>query len=162
MFEKKKKSFTVDEIKRKLEQYCVYQDRCHKELEQKMRDYELIPEAKEMILLSLMQDNFLNEERFAKSFARGKFRIKSWGKQRITRELKFRDISAYNIKTALKEIDEQAYLNTIYSITEKRSTSISETNNYKKKKKLIDFLMRKGFENKLIFKTVNDVLDEFI
>ena len=162
MFEKKKKSFTVDEIKRKLEQYCVYQDRCHKELEQKMRDYELIPEAKEMILLSLMQDNFLNEERFAKSFARGKFRIKSWGKQRITRELKFRDISAYNIKTALKEIDEQAYLNTIYSITEKRSTSISETNNYKKKKKLIDFLMRKGFENKLIFKTVNDVLDESI
>jgi len=162
MFEKKKKSFTVDEIKRKLEQYCVYQDRCHKELEQKMRDYELIPEAKEMILLSLMQDNFLNEERFAKSFARGKFRIKSWGKQRITRELKFRDISAYNIKTALKEIDEQAYLNTIYSITEKRSTSISETNNYKKKKKLIDFLMRKGFENELIFKTVNDVLDESI
>ncbi|MEN8835027.1 MAG: regulatory protein RecX, partial [Polaribacter sp.] len=160
MFEKKKKSFTVDEIKRKLEQYCVYQDRCHKEVEQKMRDYELIPEAKEIILLSLMQDNFLNEERFAKSFARGKFRIKSWGKQRITRELKFRDISAYNIKTALKEIDEQAYLKTIYSITEKRSTSISETNNYKKKKKLIDFLMRKGFENELIFKTVNDVLDE--
>ncbi|WP_296634158.1 regulatory protein RecX [Polaribacter sp.] len=160
MFEKKKKSFTVNEIKRKIEQYCVYQDRCHKEVKQKMRDYELIPEAKEMILLSLMQDNFLNEERFAKSFARGKFRIKSWGKQRITRELKFRDISAYNIKTALKEIDEQAYLKTIYSITEKRSTSISETNNYIKKKKLIGFLMRKGFENELIFKTVNDVLDE--
>lgn len=160
MFEKKKKSFTVDEIKRKLEQYCVYQDRCHKEVEKKMRDYELIPEAREMILLSLMQNNFLNEERFAKSFARGKFRIKKWGKQRIIRELKFKDISAYNIKTALKEIDEQAYLNTIYRITEKRSTTISETNNYKKKKKLIDFLMRKGFENELIFKTVNDVLDE--
>lgn len=162
MFEKKKKSFTVDEIKRKLEQYCVYQDRCHKEVELKMRDYELIPEAKEMILLSLMQDNFLNEERFAKSFARGKFRIKNWGKQRIIRELKFKDISAYNIKTALKEIDEQAYLNTVYAITEKRSNSISETNNYKKKKKLIDFLMRKGFENELIFKTVNDVLEESI
>lgn len=162
MFEKKKKSFTVDEIKRKLEQYCVYQDRCHKEVELKMRDYELIPEAKEMIFLSLMQDNFLNEERFAKSFARGKFRIKNWGKQRIIRELKFKDISAYNIKTALKEIDEQAYLNTVYAITEKRSNSISETNNYKKKKKLIDFLMRKGFENELIFKTVNDVLEESI
>lgn len=62
------KVFTVDEIKRKLEQYCVYQDRCHKEVEQKMREYNLIPEAKEMILLSLLQDNFLNEERFAKSF----------------------------------------------------------------------------------------------
>jgi len=151
------KIFTVDEIKRKLEQYCVYQDRCHKEVEQKMREYNLIPEAKEMILLSLLQDNFLNEERFAKSFARGKFRIKHWGKQRIVRELKFRDISSYNIKTALKEIDEQEYLKTIYSITEKRNEAISEPNIYKRKRKLIDFLMRKGYENELIYKTVDEV-----
>jgi regulatory protein len=140
----KKKSFTVDEIKRKLENYCVYQDRCHKEVEQKMWEYQLIPEAKEMILLSLMKDNFLNEERFAKSFARGKFRIKSWGKQRIVNALKFKDISAYIIKTALKEIDEVAYIETIYRI--------------KRKKKLIDFLMRKGFESDLIYKTVNEVV----
>ena len=151
------KVFTVDEIKRKLEQYCVYQDRCHKEVEEKMREYNLIPEAKEMILLSLLQDNFLNEERFAKSFARGKFRIKHWGKQRIVRELKFRDISSYNIKTALKEIDEQDYLKTIYSITEKRNEAISEPNIYKRKRKLIDFLMRKGYENELIYKTVDKV-----
>ena len=156
----KKKSFTVDELKRKLENYCVYQDRCHKEVEQKMREYNLIPEAKELILLSLMKDNFLNEERFAKSFARGKFRIKSWGKQRIVRELKFRDISAYNIKTALKEIEENEYLETIYRITENRNNVISESNIYKRKKKLIDFLMRKGFENELIFKTVNEVVTE--
>ncbi|MEN8745749.1 MAG: recombinase RecX, partial [Polaribacter sp.] len=71
----KKKSFTVDQLQRKLEQYCVYQDRCHKEIEQKMRDYNLIPEARELILLRLMKDNFLNEERFSKSYARGKFRI---------------------------------------------------------------------------------------
>ena len=154
-----KKVFTVDEIKRKLEQYCVYQDRCHKEVEQKMREFSLIPEAREMILLSLMQDNFLNEERFAKSFARGKFRIKNWGKQRIVRELKFRDISAYNIKTALKEIDEQEYLNTIYRITENRNEVIKEPNPYKKKKKLIDFLMRKGFESELIYKVVNEVVN---
>ena len=154
----KKKSFTVHEIKRKIEQYCVYQDRCHKEVEQKMREYNLIPEAKEMILLSLMQDNFLNEERFAKSFARGKFRIKSWGKNRISRELKARDISAYNLKTALKEIDEDEYLKTIYRITENRNDVISEPNIYKRKKKLIDFLIRKGFENDLIYKTVNEVV----
>lgn len=152
------KVFTVEEIKHKLEQYCVYQDRCHKEVEQKMREYNLIPEAKEMILLSLMQNNFLNEERFAKSFARGKFRIKKWGKQRIVNELKFKDISAYNIKTALKEIDGEEYLQTIYNITEKRNESINETNPYKRKKKLIDFLLRKGYENELIYKTVNEVL----
>ncbi|WP_435416439.1 regulatory protein RecX [Polaribacter aestuariivivens] len=153
-----KKSFTVDEIKRKIEQYCVYQDRCHKEVEQKIRDYNLIPEAREMILLSLMKDDFLNEERFSKSFARGKFRIKSWGKQRIVRELKFRDISAYNIKTALKEIDESEYIETIYRITENRNEVISESNIYKRKKKLIDFLMRKGYENELIYKVVNEVV----
>jgi regulatory protein len=152
------KIYTVHEIKRKIEQYCVYQDRCHKEVEKKMKEYNLIPEAKEMILLSLMKDNFLNEERFSKSFARGKFRIKSWGKQRIVRELKFRDISAYNIKTALKEIEEEEYIKTIYRITENRNNVISEPNTYKRKKKLIDFLMRKGFENELIFKTVNEVV----
>jgi len=154
----KKKSFTVDEIKRKLENYCVYQDRCHKEVEQKMWDYHLIPEAKEMILLSLMKDDFLNEERFAKSFARGKFRIKNWGKQRIVNALKFKDISAFTIKTALKEIDEVAYIETIYRIAENRNEVIKETNIYKRKKKLIDFLMRKGFESDLIYKTVNEVV----
>ncbi|MGY0407772.1 MAG: regulatory protein RecX [Polaribacter sp.] len=154
----KKKVFTVDEIKRKLEHYCVYQDRCHKEVEQKMRDYNLILEAKELILLSLIKDNFLNEERFSKSFARGKFRIKNWGKQRIIRELKFRDISAYNIKTALKEIDEAAYIETMYRITENRNTVISEPNQYKRKKKLIDFLIRKGFENELIYMVVGEVV----
>jgi len=139
----KKKSFTVDEIKRKLENYCVYQDRCHKEVEQKMWEYQLIPEAKEMILLSLMKDNFLNEERFAKSFARGKFRIKNWGKQRIVNALKFKDISAFTIKTALKEIDEVAYIETIYRITENRNEVIKETNIYKRKKKINRFFNAK-------------------
>ena len=153
-----KKVFTVQEIKRKLEQYCVYQDRCHKEVEQKMREYNLIPEAKEMILLSLLKDNFLNEERFAKNFARGKFRIKHWGKQRIVQELKQRDISAYNIKSALKEIDEQEYLKSIFEIAEKRNDTIKEPNHFKRKKKLIDFLLRKGYETDLIFRTVDAIL----
>lgn len=156
----KKQSFTVEEIKRKIEQYCVYQERCHKEVEQKLREFTLIPEAKEQILLSLLQDNFLNEERFAKSFARGKFRIKHWGKQRIVRELKFREISAYNIKTALKEIDENEYLQTIQTITEKRNQIITEPNSYKRKQKLIGFLQRKGYEMYLIYKTVDAVLEE--
>ena len=153
-----KKSYTVQEIQQKIAQYCVYQDRCHKEVEEKIKSFDLIPEAREMILLNLMKDNFLNEERFAKSFARGKFRIKHWGKNLIVNELKMRDISAYNIKTALKEIDEKEYLKTIYTITEKRNTIISETNHYKRKKKLIDFLLRKGFETDLIFKVVDEVL----
>ena len=100
-----------------------------------------------------MQHNFLNEERFSQSFARGKFRIKSWGKQRIVQELKFRNISSYNIKTALKEIDEKEYIKTIYRITENRNNTISETNIYKRKKQLVIdffFLEKSSFCN-LIF-----------
>ena len=154
-----KKSFTVDEFQKKMEHYCVYQDRCHQEVERKMGEYQLIPEAQEKILLHLMQHNFLNEERFSKSFARGKFRIKNWGKQRIVRELNFRNISSYNIKTALKEINEEDYLQTIYRITENKNNNISEKNIHKRKKKLTDFLLRKGFEYDLIFKTVKDIIN---
>ena len=121
-----KKYFSIEEIKRKLERYCVYQDRCHKEIETKLKEFVLIEEAKNQIILHLLEHNFLNEERFSKSFARGKFKIKNWGKQRIIRELKFRDIYEYNIKTALKEIDEQEYLSTIYTIADKRNTFINE------------------------------------
>ncbi|CAM1355997.1 regulatory protein RecX [Tenacibaculum halocynthiae] len=153
-----KKIFTVDEIKRKIEFYCVYQDRCHKDVEKKIREYNLIPEAREYILLHLLEHNFLNEERFSKSFARGKFRIKKWGKQRIVRELKQREISSYNIKTALKEIDEQDYITTLYSLIEKKNNFSSETNLFKKKKKIIDHLLYKGFETNLIFEAVNEVV----
>ena len=150
-----KKSFTVDELQKKMEYYCVYQDRCHQEVERKMTEYELIPEAKEKILLHLMQHNFLNEERFSKSFARGKFRIKNWGKQRIIRELKIKNISSYNIKTALKEIDEELYVKTIEKIAISKNNTIKESNLFKKKKKIYDYLYRKGYESSLILETIS-------
>ncbi|APG66134.1 recombinase RecX [Tenacibaculum todarodis] len=153
-----KKSFTVEEIKRKIEHYCAYQDRCHKEVEAKLKEYSVIPEARELILLSLMNDNFLNEERFSKSFARGKFRIKKWGKQRIVRELKFKDISAYNIKTALKEIDEVEYINSFNELAEKRLKQITETDIYKKRKKLADYLLYRGWESSLVYAKINELI----
>lgn len=150
-----KKSFTVDELQKKMEYYCVYQDRCHQEVERKMTEYELIPEAKEKILLHLMQHNFLNEERFSKSFARGKFRIKNWGKQRIVIELKIKNISSYNIKTALKEIDDELYIKTIEKIAASKNNTIKESNLFKKKKKIYDYLYRKGYESSLIQETIS-------
>ena len=152
----KKQVVSIEEVQRKLESFCVYQDRCHKEVERKLAEYNLIPEAKDKILLHLLQENYLNEERYAKSFARGTFRIKKWGKVRITNELKFRDISSYNIKTALKEIDEKEYIKTLYELVEKKKNLVKETNIFKKKKKIVDHLMYKGFESNLIFKAVND------
>ena len=146
----KKPVYTVEEIKRKMERYCVYQDRCHKEVEDKLREYKLIPQAREAILLHLLEHNFLNEERFAKSFARGKFRIKKWGRLRIIRELKFRHISEYNIKTALKEIDEETYMNNLYGLAEKKNNLIKDTNNFERKRKLYAYLNYRGYETNLI------------
>ena len=150
-----KKSFTVDELQSKMEHYCVYQDRCHQEIERKMKEYQMIPEAKEKILLHLLRHDFLNEERFSKSFARGKFRIKNWGKQRIIRELKIKNISSYNIKTALKEIDEELYVKTIEKIAISKNNTIKESNLFKKKKKIYDYLYRKGYESSLILETIS-------
>ena len=151
------KTYTVEEAKRALEHYCIYQDRCHKEVEQKLRDCKMIPLACEVIIIHLIEHNFLNEERYSKSFARGKFNIKKWGKQRIIRELKYRNISDYNIKTALKEIDDNDYFETFHLLAEKRFGSISESNIFKKKKKLVDYLLYRGWESNLVFEKANEL-----
>lgn len=159
MYQKTPQSITVTEALKKMEHYCAYQERCHKDIKDKLSTMKLIPEAKEKIILHLLEHNFLNEERFAKSFARGKFRIKKWGKQRIVRELKFRQISAYCIKMALKEIPENEYLETFHELAEKKFATISETNAFKKRKKLIDYLLYRGWENQLVFEKVRDLFE---
>lgn len=147
-------SVTVTEALKKLEHYCAYQDRCHKEVEDKLRTMKLIPEAKEKIIIHLLDHNFLNEERFAKSYARGKHNIKKWGKLRIVRELKARQISAYNIKTALKEIDEDQYLITFDELAARKANSLTDTDKYKKRKKLTDYLLYRGWEHQLVYDKV--------
>lgn len=156
---KNDKSYTVDEATKLLENYCAYQERCHKEVEQKLYDLNMIPEAKEKIIIHLLQHNFLNEERFAKAFVRGKFSIKNWGKQRILNELKFRNISIYNINTALKEIDDEDYLKTLQKIAKKKLPLIKESNTFKKSSKLVNYLISKGFEPNLVYPIVKNITD---
>jgi regulatory protein len=155
---KNEKSYTVAEATKLMENFCAYQERCHKEVAQKLYDLHMIPEAKEKIFLHLLQHNFLNEERFSKSFARGKFSIKNWGRIKIVNELKFRNISPYNIKSALKEIDEDDYLKTLQKIAEKKSAVIKEPNAFKKRSKLLTYLSSKGFESELIYEVVNALI----
>ncbi|WP_417859613.1 regulatory protein RecX [Winogradskyella sediminis] len=150
------KTYTVDEARKKLEHYCAYQERCHKEVRQKLRDMRMIPEAIDVIMVQLISDNFLNEERFAQAFVRGKFRIKKWGKNRLVRELKFRDISKYSIDTALKEIDLDDYYSTLDDLIQKRMAQVKEPNVYKKKKKVADYLLYRGWESVLVYEKLND------
>ncbi len=128
---------TVDEALTKLINYSVYRERCHKEVENKLNEMRMIPEAKEKIIMHLIEHDLLNEERFAKAFARGKFRIKKWGKQRIIRELKYKGISKYNIDSALKEISDVDYLNAFNELAEKKIHSIWTTQDHSKKELMI-------------------------
>ena len=152
-----KKIYSLEEAKRRLENYCAYQERCHSELERKLYEMYLSQEEKEEIILHLLQHDFLNEERFSKSFARGKFNIKKWGKVRIIRELKFRKITNYNITQALKEINESEYLTTFDQLAKKKYTQITETNIQKKRKKLADYLLYRGWETDLVYRKVSEL-----
>jgi len=153
------KTYTLEEAKRKIERYCVYQERCHNDIEKKLREMRMIPQAIDEIFGHLIQHNFLNETRFAQAFARGKFRIKRWGRNRITRELKLRKISAYNIKLALKEIDPKDYYTTFDALAEKRLGQVEkETSTSKKRKKVADYLLYRGWESAMIYEFINERL----
>jgi regulatory protein len=152
------KNYTLTEATKKLEHYCAYQERCHQEVVQKLKGMRMIPDAIDHIIAHLIKENYLNEERFAKSFTRGKFRVKKWGKNRIVRELKMRDITAFNIKSGLKEIEEGDYLTALDELSKKRLEQITETNPLKKKKKLADYLLYRGWENHLVYDKINELV----
>lgn len=154
-----KKSYTLSEATKKIEYYCAYQDRCHKEVVGKLREMGMITSAIDHILGHLIAENFLNEERFAQSFARGKFNIKKWGRNRIVSELKFRNISRFNIKTALKEIDDFVYMETLNALAKKRLAAITETNLQKRRKKLADYLLYRGWESHLVYEKIKELID---
>lgn len=152
-----KNAFSLKEIYDKIEYYCSYQDRCHKEVEQKLNSFFLIPEAKEKIIIHLIENKYIDEERFAKSFVRGKHNYKSWGKNRIIQELKLREISKRNIDIALKEIPNDVYLDNFHTLAEKNWNSIKEQKGPKKNKKFVDFLLRKGYESTLIYDKLQEL-----
>ncbi len=156
---KKTNSYTLTEATKKLERYCAYQERCHKDVTIKLRGMRMIPEVIDQIITHLIQENYLNEERFAQSFARGKFNIKKWGRNRIVNELKQRDISSYNIKSALAEIDDAHYMETLDALAKKRLEAIKETDKQKRKRKLADYLLYRGWESHLVYDKISELIE---
>lgn len=154
---KMNEKLTLNEAQGKLEYYCSYQERCHQEVVQKSYDLGMKPNEVDAIVVHLLQHNFLNEERFARGFARGKHRIKGWGKVRIVNELRQRQISAPNIKCALTEITEGEYQETFEKLAERHWETITERNPQKKKKKFCDYLLRKGWESNLVYEKLKEL-----
>jgi len=144
-------SFTPGQALQKIKHYCAYQERCHSEVKDKLYGYGLNRKEVDEILSTLIEENYLNEERFAIQYAGGKFRIKQWGRVKIKYELRKKQVSDYCIRKALSTIDDEDYervLNKIFD--EKRASLRSEKNIFSKKKKIQDHLLQKGFETELI------------
>lgn len=150
-----KPTFTLSEAQQKLEHYCAYQERCHQEVVAKLKAMGMIPAAIDTIISQLIQSNYLNESRFAQSYARGKFRIKKWGKIRIVKELKARKISEYNIKLGLKEIPDDLYHSTFWELFEKQKKAINGEPKVQKKKKIVSYFTYRGWESELIYEALN-------
>ena len=146
----KRSTYTLEEATRLLEGYCVYQDRCHAEVEIKLKSMHMIPAVIDKITLHLLENNFLNEERYAKSFARGKYKIKKWGRRKIERELSMNGISSYNIRTGLLEIEEEAYQANLLALTEKKYAELGGKKSPDNRRKLFSYLLQKGYESDLI------------
>lgn len=145
---------TPNEALQKLEHFCAYQERCHDEVVNKLYSLKMTTDEIDQIVVQLIAGNFLNETRFACSFARGKHRIKNWGKIRIVSELKARHITQTIINIALKEISPEEYDATFEQLSERCWENLTEKNQIKKRKKFCDYMLRRGFESHLIYEKV--------
>jgi len=154
---KRKQVLTKEQATQKLKHYCAYQERSHSEVKKKLYDLGVWKRDHDEILASLIEENYLNEERFAIAFARGKFRMKQWGKVKIRHELKEKQVGEYCIKRALKQIDEEAYLKTLRKLAAEKYKSLKAEQFLVRKKKTIDFLLQKGYERDLILSALSFV-----
>lgn len=145
-----KKQLTKEQALQKLKHYCAYQERCHSEVKEKLYNLGVWKKEHDEITATLIEEGYLNEERFAMAFAGGRFRIKQWGRVKIKYELKQKQVSEYSIKKALKQIDEDEYLKVLNKLAKEKYASLKNEQYLIRKKKTMDYLMGKGFEMELI------------
>ncbi len=140
----------------KLQHYCAYQDRCHQEVRTKLLDIKVYGDELENIMTDLIRDDFLNEERYAKSYCRGKFRMKKWGKNKILQGLKLKRISAYCIKKGMTEIEDDEYIGTLLSILDRNIEKHKSLGLMLAKDRAYKYAMSRGYEANLILENLKD------
>ena len=142
---------TQNEALEKIKKYCAYQERCQTEVRTKLLEFKLTVENIENIICCLIEENFIDEERFSRSFVRGKFRQKKWGRIKIRQSLQYKNISEYCIRKGFEEIDEEEYLKTLESILKKKEGLLNEENEFIRQQKLAKYAISRGFENNLVW-----------
>ncbi len=155
-----KKYLTKEQALQKLKHYCGYQERSHSEVKEKLYALGVWKNEHDEITAALIEQGYLNEERFAIAFAGGKFRIKQWGRVKIKDELKQKKVSEYSIKKALKQIDEEEYIKTLKKLAEDKYASLKSDQYLIRKKKTMDYLMQRGFEPALITSVVQGLTEK--
>jgi regulatory protein len=153
----KRKRLTPSEALGRMYRYCAYQERSHSEAKNRLYEFGLSRDDVDDLLTRLITEGFLNEERFAKAFAGGKFRIKKWGRIKIVNELESHGLTANCIRSGLKEIDDQDYLETLRNLLRKKSELLTEENEFAYRDKLSKYAIQKGFEPDLVWKLIKEI-----
>ena len=151
------KPLTPDQVLDKMAKYCAYQERCVKEVRDKLKTFDLPEEEKAKILDYLLDSCFVNDERFAKAFVRGKMNQSGWGLNKIRFHLIQKGIAKEIIDEALGQTDEEVYRQRLIDILKTKSKTVKATNDYEKKRKLAAYAMQKGFEGNLVWEVLKDI-----
>jgi regulatory protein len=154
------KKFSLPEALGKIQRYCAYQERCHQEVKNKLFEFGLYSDQVNEVISELITNGFLNEERFARAFAGGKFRMKKWGRIKIVNELESKGVSANCIRLGLKEIDENDYQKILSEILLKKSEEIREGNLFAMRDKISKYAIQKGYEPEIVWKTIKQLFPD--
>lgn len=154
------KYLTKEHAFQKLKHYCTYQERSHYEVKQKLYELGVRSSDHDEIIASLIDEDYLNEERFAIQFAGGKFRMKQWGKKKILYALREKKVSDYSIKKALGQIKEDDYLLVLKKLAEEKYSSLKDEQYLERKKKTIDYLLQKGYEYDIVNKILSSLIEK--
>ena len=146
-----------DQVLDKMAKYCAYQERCVKDVRDKLKTFDLPQEEKTKILDYLLDNRFVNDERFAKSFVRGKVNQSGWGMNKIRFHLMQKGITKELIDEALGQTDEEVYRQRLIDILKTKAKTVKTANDFEKKRKLAAYAMQKGFEGNLIWEVLKDL-----
>lgn len=155
----KKEVLTYLDALEKLKKYCAYQERAQSEVRKKAFSYGLSSEETESVISDLIQENYLNEQRFTEAFVRGKYKFKRWGRKKLELELKARQVSSYCIKKGMAQIEPEVYYSNLVHIAEKRLPLTKGKHPAEIRQKLFQHLLSKGYESHLIEEVISDLLE---
>jgi regulatory protein len=152
--------YTISQALDKATKYCAYQERCHSEVRQKLQNFNLTQEEVEEVIYHLIQENFVNEERYSRAFARGKFRLKHWGKKKIQLALKSKEVSDACIQLGINEIDDTEYHEVLLKLIHKTSSRFQTLSPYQKKAKTAQYIIGRGFESDMVWENLNTIIND--